>query len=188
MPTNEWYTPPHVLEAVREVFEGPIELDPASCTRANETVQATKIYTKEDNGLMHPWTIDEKPARTFLNPPYGRTSSSGSNLEHFTRHIIEQYECGNVKQAVMIIPVNTATSWFEPLWKYSICFPVSRIRFLQEDGSPSDGMSFGTCLVYFGLKTGLFAKVFLQYGPVITPNGIYHRGEKPRQKTLVLSQ
>jgi len=183
MPTNEWYTPPHILEAVRAVFEAPVDLDPASCPKANETVQASRIYTKRDNGLMHEWRAEN----VYLNPPYGRTSSGGSNLEHFTRHIIEQYECGNVKQAIMIIPVNTATSWFEPLWKYSICFPVSRIRFLQEDGSPSDGMSFGTCLVYFGIKTGHFAKVFLPYGPVITPNGIYHRDERPRQKSLVLS-
>ncbi len=181
MPTNEWYSPPHVIEAVREVL-GTIELDPASCPKANENVQAQRIYTKKENGLMHEWY-----GNVYLNPPYGRTSTGGSNLEHFTRHLIEQYECGNVRQAIMIIPVNTATSWFEPLWKYSICFPVSRIRFLQEDGRPGEGQAFGTCLVYFGQFVGRFAKVFLPFGPVITPNGIYRRDEKPRQQSLVLS-
>lgn len=179
--SNEWFTPPSVLEAVRAVLEE-IDLDPASCKAANHTVQAQQYYTKEQNGLMYQWH-----GRIWLNPPYGKTEQRAtSNLAQFTRHLIEQYECGNTKEAILLIPVNTATSWFEPLWQYAICFPTSRIRFLQPDGAQGSGQSFGTCLVYLGPNVERFAQVFLSFGPVVTPNGVYRR-EKPAQQATLFS-
>jgi hypothetical protein len=177
--SNEWFTPPRVLEAVREVFGGDIDLDPASCPDANEFVQATQYYTKEQNGLKHPWH-----GRIFLNPPFGKTElSKASNLSYFTHYLIDQYKKGNTKEAILLIPVNTATSWFEPLWQYAICFPTSRIRFLQPDGVQGSGQSFGTCLVYLGPNNDRFIEVFLQFGPVVTPNGV-HRRPLAQQPTL----
>jgi DNA N-6-adenine-methyltransferase (Dam) len=162
MSTNEWYTPSRYVEASRQVMGG-IELDPASCTFANEIVKAERIYTKAENGLMFPWVAQS----VFLNPPYGKTAQgAGSNLEQFTRHVVEQYQCGNTKQAILLIPVNTATRWFTPLWVYPICFPSHRIRFYSEKG-PSTGISFGTCFVYFGPHTQHFIEVFSKFGTIV---------------------
>ena len=61
----EWYTPPSIIADVREVL-GSIDLDPASCETANETVRATKWYGIDDDGLSQPWA-----GRIYLNPPYG---------------------------------------------------------------------------------------------------------------------
>lgn len=47
---NEWYTPKAYIDAAREVL-GTIYLDPASSEIANETIQATKFYTAEDDGV-----------------------------------------------------------------------------------------------------------------------------------------
>jgi hypothetical protein len=42
-----------------------IDLDPASCERANSVIQAKKIYTKDDNGLYRRWY-----GNVWCNPPY----------------------------------------------------------------------------------------------------------------------
>src|SRR2546430_1052892 len=160
---------------------GDIELDPASCKFANRTVQAKRYFTKEDNGLMHPWLAES----VFLNPPYGKTEQGGSsNLQYFTQYLIDQYERGNAKQAILLIPVNTATSWFPALFAYSICFPNFRVRFMQANGKPSNGVSFGTCFVYLGSNVEQFVKVFLQFGPVVTPGGVHRRPQTSQQATL----
>jgi DNA N-6-adenine-methyltransferase (Dam) len=70
--SNEWYTPPWCIEAALAVMGG-IDLDPASCALANETVKAARYYDKTMNGLEQPWSIDGRPSRVWLNPPYGLT-------------------------------------------------------------------------------------------------------------------
>ena len=70
----EWFTPPDVIEAARATMGG-IDLDPASCARANELVRAAKYFTKDDDGLRHPW----HGARVFLNPPGGRDAEGESS-------------------------------------------------------------------------------------------------------------
>jgi hypothetical protein len=63
----EWYTPPKYLDLVRQVFGGKIDLDPASSELAQETVQATAYFTKDDDGLTKDWFGD-----VFLNPPFAQ--------------------------------------------------------------------------------------------------------------------
>jgi hypothetical protein len=59
--TNEWLTPPYVLEAL-----GPFDLDPCSpIDRPWDT--AKRHYTKADDGLNLGWG-----GRVWLNPPYGQ--------------------------------------------------------------------------------------------------------------------
>ena len=65
MRPNEFYTPPHIIEVARACMGG-IDLDPASCAMANETVRATAFYGVKDDGLKRPWF-----GRVWLNPPYG---------------------------------------------------------------------------------------------------------------------
>jgi DNA N-6-adenine-methyltransferase Dam/ParB-like nuclease family protein len=60
----EWYTPAAILDAARSVL-GAIDLDPASCIEAQQTVNATTYYTDETDGLAQHWT-----GRVWLNPPY----------------------------------------------------------------------------------------------------------------------
>jgi ParB family chromosome partitioning protein len=172
---NEWYTPSTIIMAVREVL-GQIDLDPASCEAANAYVGARQYYTKEQNGLSLPWSIHGKPSRLWLNPPYGRTSQGrGSNLKSFTTKLLSEFACGNISQAILLIPTNTATTWFTPLWNHDICFPQRRIRFLEPSGRVGTGMSFPTCFVYLGNQAERFRTVFQRFGHVVSPARQYPR-------------
>jgi hypothetical protein len=157
--TNNWYTPALYIDAVREVL-GTIDLDVASCAFANQVVKATRYYTEEDNALLLPWAN-----KTFVNPPYGRTATKESLLRLFVGRLLQQYRAGICTEAILLIPVNTATRWFVPLWQFPICFPKRRIRFYNEQG-PSDGMSFSTCFVYMGQNEQRFIEVFKKFGPI----------------------
>ena len=65
---NARLTPTEVLCAVFNLFDGFVDLDPASDAEANDRVKARYIYTKEDNGLNQAWF-----GKVFLNPPGGKT-------------------------------------------------------------------------------------------------------------------
>ncbi len=69
--TAEHYTPAVYIDAGRHVL-GDIDLDPASCAVANQTVRARRYYTAADNGLERPWG-----GRVFMNPPNNRQGTLG---------------------------------------------------------------------------------------------------------------
>ena len=54
--TNEWYTPPVYIDAVRAVL-GSIQFDPFSCEVANTLVGADDYYTAADDATMTPWPV-----------------------------------------------------------------------------------------------------------------------------------
>jgi hypothetical protein len=53
--TFEHGTPPEVVDAARVVLGGAIDLDPASCEKANGYVRAVEFMTREDNGFFPSW-------------------------------------------------------------------------------------------------------------------------------------
>jgi len=63
-PNDEAYTPAWLVNVARAVLGG-IDLDPASCEEAQQTVQATRWYGLDDDGLERPWRD-----RVWLNPPW----------------------------------------------------------------------------------------------------------------------
>src|SRR2546427_12378186 len=114
MSSNEWYTPSKYIEAAREVM-GSIDLDPASCELANRSVKASRYYTKEDNGLMHPWW-----GNVWLNPPFGKTNNR-SNQALFTRKLIREYRGTQIASAILLITPKNTCSYFRLCWEYLIC-------------------------------------------------------------------
>jgi ParB family chromosome partitioning protein len=159
--SNDWYTPSAIIEAAREVM-GTIDLDPASCAMANETVRAARYYTKQENGLMHPW-----PGKIFLNPPYG-TIRGKSNQAIWSSRLISQYEQGITEEAILLVNAATSEKWFQPLYDYLICFPVGRLKFATPERSDATSPTHASALVYFGVAKKQFVEVFNQFGPVVT--------------------
>lgn len=127
--SNEHYTPPEIVDAARNTM-GQIDLDPASSAVANRHIQASKIFTKKNDGLLQEWH-----GTVFLNPPgglIGRTSSAKS----WWYKLGNEYEAGRVTQAIFLgfsLEI-LQTSQVKPLGPiphtFPMCFPARRIEFL----------------------------------------------------------
>jgi ParB family chromosome partitioning protein len=123
---QEWYSPPELIEAARRVL-GTIDLDPASSAIAQENVQATTYYTKDDDGLSQPWK-----GRVWINPPY-----APGLVDAFVAKLVGHYRDGDVTAALVLVNNATETGWFRQLADAAsaICFPTGRVRFLAPEGA-----------------------------------------------------
>ena len=152
--SNEHYTPAKYLDAAREVLGG-IDLDPASCLKANQIVRADRYYTAKDDGLRQPWT-----GRVWLNPPYGGESGV------FVAKLVDEYLAGNVTAAIILVNAHcTDTAWFQPLFDGVLCFTNHRINFYGDDDR--SGSTHGSVFAYFGDNKQSFSERFREFGPVV---------------------
>ena len=134
----EHYTPAPVVDAARSTL-GAIDLDPASCTLANDVVKATAWYGPGsplgEDGLKEPWG-----GRVFLNPPGGRVSDewkgmgTTSNAALWWSVLASKWASGEVEAAIFIgftleiLRSAQALDVPQPL-DFPICVPSSRIAF-----------------------------------------------------------
>jgi phage N-6-adenine-methyltransferase len=151
---SEWYTPAEYVEAGRACLGG-IDLDPASSQAAQSTVRAAHFFTREDDGLRHPW-----PGRIWLNPPYAQP-----DIARFIEKLLGELEAGRAEQAILLTHNYTDTSWFHAAAERSaaICFTRGRIRFVSATGelaAPTQGQAF----FYFGSAEWRFLETFGSFG------------------------
>jgi hypothetical protein len=156
----EWYTPPAWLDPVRQVL-GTIDLDPASCADAQARVRATTYYTKDDDGLRHPWH-----GHVFLNPPYKLPE-----IEHFLGKLVEELEAGHTTEAILLVNNATETGWFQFISGHAdiVFFPKGKIRFLHATRDETAGPCVGQALLYFGKGVTRFCEVFGPLGLLMQP-------------------
>lgn len=148
--SDEWYTPSHVVELARVVL-GKIDLDPATSPLANETVKASRTFTRDDDGLAHEWR-----GRVFMNPPYGDV------IGQWTQKLVAEYEAGRVTSAIALLPGRIDTAWFQPLFNYAICAIRGRLKF-----SNADAATFPSVVVYFGDDLDGFISTFSALGVIL---------------------
>jgi hypothetical protein len=130
---DEWLTPPEIIKAV-----GAFDLDPcAPIARPWDTAAAH--FTREDDGLVQPWT-----GRVWLNPPFGREA---------VRWLRKMVMHGN---GVALIPARTETAMFyECVWGIAdaVCFLKGRPHFHYVDGRRAAANSGAPiCLVAYGFS------------------------------------
>lgn len=130
--TNEWLTPPYIIEAL-----GPFDLDPCSPVgRPWDT--AAKHYTIEDDGLAQEWD-----GLVWCNPPYGPDTEVW--LARLAAH-------GN---GLALIFARTETKWFQrTVWERAdaVLFLDGRLRFHRVDGTEEKKSNAGapSCIVGYG--------------------------------------
>jgi hypothetical protein len=160
---NEWHTPAEYIAMARAVL-GEIDLDPASSDIAQRTVQAVEYFTfvsDEDSGLTKPWH-----GRVWLNPPYAPIA-----IAAFVAKLIDEYQSSRVSAAIVLTHNYTDSGWFQKLAPLAaaICFPGSRVRFVDQDGvpcSPTQGQAF----FYLGGDRSKFVEQFSKIGFTVFVN------------------
>lgn len=156
---NEWYTPPKFIELARQVMGG-IDLDPATSEVANRVVQAPKIFTADDDGRTQQWS-----GRVWMNPPYAQPL-----MGDFAEAVSAKYESGEIDQACILVNNGTETQWFQRMLGAAdaVCFPKTRIKFIDPDGNPSGAPLQGQAILYMGGNVAAFTSLFAEEGVVLT--------------------
>lgn len=148
--SQEWYTPPEIIERVVKLLKF-IDLDPCSENGENPNVPADKHFTVKENGLEQIWF-----GKVYMNPPYGR------GIGEWIEKLCSEYESGNVKEAVALVPARPDTDWFDKLNDYAVCFIRGRLKFNEMESSAP----FPSCTVYFGSDINSFNNAFGDMGTV----------------------
>lgn len=160
----DYGTPAHIAELARTCM-GSIDLDPASSVFFNQTIRATRIITKEQNGLKFNWR-----GNVWCNPPYGRNDAWKSNQQIWAAHLARQYHYGNTDQACLLIRAALGYSWFEDLWReYPTCVLRKRLHFMKPDGITDGETKYANALIYFGKHYGSFVQTFSPLGRILLP-------------------
>jgi hypothetical protein len=161
--SDDWYTPGDVIAMARRAM-GSIDLDPATCVTAQRTINASRWYTKAQDGLRTdlPWE-----GNVWLNPPYGRGDYSAGA---FIARLMRELAAGTVTQAITCLNLNSASAqWFQPIWANASIHLIwrGRIVFWNDDHADSTPTK-GTILSYIGPRAESFAAAFRGYGTLIT--------------------
>lgn len=99
---GEWYTPPgEVSRICRAAGVETFDVDGFSPGPERCHVPARVHYTKEDDGLVQPWT-----GIVFSNPPYGK--KIGTYVERSRRAV----ETGEADLVIGLFPARTDTKWW----------------------------------------------------------------------------
>ena len=155
---NEWYTPGKYIELARQVMGG-IDTDPATSEIANRTVKAEKIFTAEDDGRNQVWS-----GRVWMNPPYAQPL-----MGDFAEAVSSKFESGEIDQATILVNNGTETQWFQRILGVAtaVCFPKTRIKFVDPSGNPSGAPLQGQAILYLGKNVDAFAQAFSVEGVVL---------------------
>ena len=155
----EWYTPAPYVEATRRVM-GSIDLDPSSCDVANRVVQATRFYTKDDDGLHQAWA-----GRIWFNWPYG------GSLHEWVAKLDKEIIAGRVTEALGICYAVADRKWYQHLERLAqaVCLTDHRVRFYNEYGVQSSPVA-ANAVFYYGPKVDMFATIFGMFGRVMLLN------------------
>lgn len=183
---DEWYTPPEIIDLVRQVFGGSIDLDPASCDYAQTWIKANTYYVelhkqtapyythknKQIDGLAHQW----KAKNVFLNPPYSHLSKKDrkAGKKSWLEYFVEEFDKGNFNEGIILVNSNTGTQWYQDLAPRStlMCLLNSRIKFIDgRTNETGDNPGAHNSFFYFKKDGNItqFEKVFGSVGVILKP-------------------
>lgn len=155
VPTDERYTPEHVLEVVRAF--APIGLDP--CAPPSNPTRAAWFLTIKEDGLTALWSCAADQC-VFVNPPYSR-----GLLDAWAAKVTDVAASDCTIDMIVLTPCDLGTKWAGRLWKRAQAFAGwrGRISFVRPDGSYETGAKQSSLFWYFGERVERFRRVFAPY-------------------------
>lgn len=132
--TDEWYTPPHVFNALGCVFD----MDVASPGReATPWIPAAEFVT--EGGLDQEWK-----GFVWMNPPFGPRNGILPWLEKFVLH----------GDGIALTPDRTSAPWWQRIVPRidAILFVGKKIQFIGADGKLGKSPAQGTTLMAIGQR------------------------------------
>jgi hypothetical protein len=181
--SQHWCTPQKYVDAIREMFDHNIDLDP--CSNRDSIVHAKVEYIlPQDNGLIKEWNVKN----IFVNPPYGADRIRGTTIKNWLKKCAEanrKYD----SEVLALIPVATNTGH----WKHyifgkasAICFLYdTRLKFLINGDDDNKGAPMACSMVYWGNNVNKFQKIFLEYGAVVNIMNLINKNIGVVEKNLL---
>ena len=171
---DEWWTPRPVVEAARHAL-GRIDLDVASCPKADEIVRASRFFDRATDGLQQIWS-----GRVWMNPPF-----TVGIVGQFVDKLISEEE---TTSWCCLLNNGTETAWGQKILAHAhvVCFPASRIRFhgpdARREGTPTQGqMVLGWWRIAPAEGIARFREAFSPIG-VVLPGGASLAREEQRSR------
>lgn len=132
--TDEWYTPPHVFDAMGCEFD----LDVASPGFKVVPWIPTGCHFSE-NGLERSWS-----GFVWMNPPFGARNGIAPWLERFFVH-------GN---GIALTPDRTSAPWWQryAAQAHKVLFVAPKLKFIGAGGEPGTSPAQGTSLMAVGSR------------------------------------
>lgn len=166
--SDQHYTPYIFIARVCEFF-GDIDLDPCANSLITPHVPSLMKYTKEIDGLKHPWY-----GRVFVNPPY-------SNIQPFLDKTKHEYVIGNITECIVLVPARTDTKWHQSMSQFPRCYIYGRLKFVNE-GNKGNSAPFPSMLFYLGERVNDFQDYWCKYGEVFIPSNLTKRESETAAK------
>lgn len=169
----EWYTPSKIKKAVYNTLLK-IDLDPCS-NPGYPNIEASHHYTKIDDGLTKIWR-----GNVFMNPPYG------SHIKKWVLKMIDSYQYGDVKAALILLPARVETNyWYDlspcvSMW----CAIHNRIKFSSNISSKTKNVgSFGSAIMLLSDDISTQERFIDNFGNI---GIIYTEVKKPSERQIIL--
>ena len=133
--TDEWYTPPHIFEAMDCSFD----IDVASPGRDITPWIPSADFIRSDS-LSKTWR-----GFIWMNPPFGGRNGLMPWLGKFFGH----------NNGIALVPDRTSAPWWQQYAPRAdlILFCAPKIKFIGSDGLPGRSPAQGTCLFGAGCRS-----------------------------------
>lgn len=188
--SQTWCTPPHYVDAVRQVFRGCISLDP--CSNEFSIVHAdTEFKLPAQDGLGKSWNY----STIYVNPPYGADRNRRTTIKDWLRKCALAHK-DHLAEVLALVPVATNTKhWKDFVWGVAdgVAFLYdTRLKFLVEGKDVGKGAPMSCAMIYWGQEFNRFEEIFSPFGAVVDLRplkgklfGTYKEAKRNQPKSII---